>query len=45
MSKNGSYILSQNKGGTKAKFDTEARELVFQHISKKLAQNPGPGAY
>jgi hypothetical protein len=35
MSKTGTYILSQNKGGTKAKFDKERRESVFDKVYKK----------
>lgn len=45
LPKTGNYVLSQNKGGTKAKFDSEKRESVFDKIFRKELGNPGPGYY
>ena len=38
-------MLSQNKGGTKAKFDRDMRESTFDKVFKKELENPGPGYY
>ncbi len=45
MPKTGNYILSQNKGGTMAKFDGVKRETVFDKVYKRELSNPGPGYY
>jgi hypothetical protein len=45
ISKNGHYPLSQSKGGTKAKFDSEPRETMFDRVFRKEIEKPGPGYY
>ena len=45
MPNNGKYLLSNNKGGTKAKFDGEVRETLFDQVFRKELSNPGPGYY
>ena len=38
-------MLSQTKGGTKAKFDRDRRESTFDKIFRKELEAPGPGYY
>lgn len=38
-------MLSQHKGGNKAKFDNEKRVSLFDQVFKKELNNPGPGYY
>ena len=45
MSKTGHYVLSNNKGGTKAKFDQTKRQSLFEQVFKRQLYNPGPGYY
>lgn len=45
MSNTGTYLLSQNKGGTRAKFDKDKRESMFDKVFRKELANPGPGYY
>ena len=35
MPKTGNYLLSQNRGGTKAKFDLQQRETIFDKVFKR----------
>jgi hypothetical protein len=45
MPNNGKYLLSNNKGGTKAKFDGEHRDTLFDQVFRRELSNPGPGYY
>jgi hypothetical protein len=38
-------VLSQNRGGTQAKFDRNRRESVFDEVYRKELERPGPGYY
>ena len=35
MSKTGKYIISKHEGGTKAKFDSDKRETMFDKLFRK----------
>ena len=37
--------MSQNKGGTKAKFDKDRRDSMFDKVFRKELEAPGPGYY
>lgn len=45
MPKTGNYVLSQSRGGTRAKFDKTQRESMFDQVFRKELENPGPGYY
>jgi len=41
----GKYLVSNQKGGTKAKFDKNGRKTHFDEAMKASMSKPGPGAY
>lgn len=41
----GKYLVSSQKGGTKAKFDKNSRVTKFDEAMKVGLTKPGPGSY
>jgi len=45
LSNIGKYLISNQKGGTNAKFDKMRRTTKFDEAMRASKKNPGPGAY
>lgn len=45
MSKVGKYVMSNHKGGTGAKFDSDKRKTRFDDAESASKKLPGPGRY